>query len=295
VTFRLIHAEKANHQVRMLCRVFGVSVSGYYAWCSRPPSARAVHDLDLTRAIRRIHEASRGTYGRPRVHAELRYEGVRCSGKRVARLMREAGISGIPARRWRRGLTRRRPGVAPHPDLVERRFSAQAPDRLWVADVSYIPTGEGWLYLASILDCYSRSIVGWSMADHLRTELVVDALEMATSRRRPAPGLIHHSDQGSQYVALAFTRRMRDAGIAGSMGSVGDAFDNAAAESFFATLKRELVHRHRFPTRAAARTAVFEFIEVFYNRRRIHSTIGYRSPAEFERTTQVERERATVG
>jgi putative transposase len=254
-----------------------------------------VHDLDLTRAIRRIHEASRGTYGRPRVHAELRYEGVRCSGKRVARLMREAGISGIPARRWRRGLTRRRPGVAPHPDLVERRFSAQAPDRLWVADVSYIPTGEGWLYLASILDCYSRSIVGWSMADHLRTELVVDALEMATSRRRPAPGLIHHSDQGSQYVALAFTRRMRDAGIAGSMGSVGDAFDNAAAESFFATLKRELVHRHRFPTRAAARTAVFEFIEVFYNRRRIHSTIGYRSPAEFERTTQVERERATVG
>jgi putative transposase len=279
----------------MLCRVFGVSVSGYYAWCSRPPSARAVHDLDLTRAIRRIHEASRGTYGRPRVHAELRYEGVRCSGKRVARLMREAGISGIPARRWRRGLTRRRPGVAPHPDLVERRFSAQAPDRLWVADVSYIPTGEGWLYLASILDCYSRSIVGWSMADHLRTELVVDALEMATSRRRPAPGLIHHSDQGSQYVALAFTRRMRDAGIAGSMGSVGDAFDNAAAESFFATLKRELVHRHRFPTRAAARTAVFEFIEVFYNRRRIHSTIGYRSPAEFERTTQVERERATVG
>lgn len=295
MTFRLIHAEKANHQVRMLCRVFGVSVSGYYAWCSRPPSARAVHDLDLTRAIRRIHEASRGTYGRPRVHAELRYEGVRCSGKRVARLMREAGISGIPARRWRRGLTRRRPGVAPHPDLVERRFSAQAPDRLWVADVSYIPTGEGWLYLASILDCYSRSIVGWSMADHLRTELVVDALEMATSRRRPAPGLIHHSDQGSQYVALAFTRRMRDAGIAGSMGSVGDAFDNAAAESFFATLKRELVHRHRFPTRAAARTAVFEFIEVFYNRRRIHSTIGYRSPAEFERTTQVERERATVG
>jgi putative transposase len=293
--FRLIHAEKANHQVRTLCRVFGVSVSGYYAWCSRPPSAHTLRDLDLTRAIRRIHEASRGTYGRPRVHAELRYEGVHCSGKRVARLMREAGISGIPARRWRRGLTRRRRGVAPHPDLVERRFSAQAPDRLWVADVSYIPTGEGWLYLASILDCYSRSIVGWSMADHLRTELVVDALEMATSRRRPAPGLVHHSDQGSQYVALAFTRRMRDAGIAGSMGSVGDAFDNAAAESFFATLKRELVHRHRFPTRAAARTAVFEFIEVFYNRRRIHSTIGYRSPAEFERTTQAERERATVG
>ena len=196
--FRLIHAEKANHQVRTMCRILGVSVSGYYAWSSRPPSARALEDLDLSRAIRRIHDASRGTYGRPRVHAELRYEGVRCSGKRVARLMREAGISRIPARRWRRGLTRRRPGVASHPDLVERRFSAPAPDRLWVADVSYIPTGEGWLYLATILDCYSRFIVGWSMASHLRTELVVDALEMATSRRRPAPGLVHHSDQGSQ-------------------------------------------------------------------------------------------------
>ena len=293
--FRLIRAEKANNHVRTLCRVLGVSASGYYAWCSRPPSPRSLRDLDLTRAIRRIHEASRGTYGRPRVHAELRYEGVRCSGKRVARLMREAGISGIPARRWRRGLTRRRPGVASHPDLVERRFSAPAPDRLWVADVSYIPTGEGWLYLATILDCYSRFIVGWSMASHLRTELVVDALEMATSRRRPAPGLVHHSDQGSQYVALAFTRRMRSAGIAGSMGSVGDAYDNAVAESFFATLKRELVHRHRFPTRAAARTAVFEFIEVFYNRRRLHSTNGYRSPAEFERVARIDQERATVG
>jgi putative transposase len=293
--FRLIHAEKANHHVRTLCRVLGVSVSGYYAWCSRPPSARALRDLDLTRAIRRIHEASRGTYGRPRVHAELRYEGMRCSGKRVARLMREAGICGIPTRRWRRGLTRRRAGVAPHPDLVQRRFTAPAPDRLWVADVSYLPTAEGWLYLATILDCFSRSIVGWSMASHLRTELVVDALDMATSRRRPAPGLIHHSDQGSQYVALAFTRRMRAAGIAGSMGSVGDALDNAAAESFFATLKRELVHRYRFPTRAAARTAVFEFIEVFYNRRRLHSSIGYRSPVEFERTPQIAQEGATVG
>ena len=209
--------------------------------------------------------------------------------------MREAGISGIPARQWRRGLTLRRAGAASHPDLVERRFSAPAPDRLWVADVSYIPTGEGWLYLATILDCYSRFIVGWSMASHLRTELVVDALEMATSRRRPAPGLVHHSDQGSQYVALAFTRRMRSAGIAGSMGSVGDAYDNAAAESFFATLKRELVHRHRFPTRAAARTAVFEFIEVFYNRRRLHSTNGYRSPAEFERVARIDQQRATVG
>lgn len=291
--YRFIRAEKANHTLIMLCRTLGVSRSGYYAWRSRPPSARQLVDHELTGAIRRIHEASRGTYGRPRVHAELRYEGVRCSGKRVARLMREAGLHGIPARR-RRGLTRRRPGVAPYPDLVERRFAAAALDRLWVADISYVPTGEGWLYLATILDCCSRRIVGWSMAEHLRTELVVDALDMATSRRRPGPGLVHHSDQGAQYVALAFSRRLRDAGIAASMGSVGTAYDNAAAESLFATIKRELVHRHRFPTRAAARTAIFEFIEVFYNRRRLHSSIGYLSPDTFERRFREEPQEATV-
>jgi putative transposase len=293
--FRLIHAEKATYHVRRMCRVLGVSVSGYYAWRARPPSRRSFEDAELTRAICRIHEASRGTYGRPRVHAELRYEGVRCSAKRVARLMRRAGIQGVPARRWRRGLTRRHPSAAPHPDLVARVFAASRPDRLWLGDISYVPTGEGWLYLATILDCCSRRIVGWSMASHLRTELVVDALDMATARRRPSPGLVHHSDQGSQYVALAFTRRMRDSGIAGSMGSVGDAYDNAAAESLFATIKRELVHRHRFPTRAAARTAVFEFIEVFYNRRRLHSSIGYVSPAQFETTLHREELRAIVG
>jgi putative transposase len=202
--------------------------------------------------------------------------------------MRAAGRHGIPSRR-RRGLTRRRPGVAPHPDLVQRHFAAADLDRLWVADISCVPTGEGWLYLATILDCCSRRIVGWSMADQLRTELVVDALEMATSSRRPAPGLVHHSDQGSQYVALAFTRRLEQAGIAASMGGVGTAYDNAAAESVFATIKRELVHRHRFPTRAAARTAIFEFIEVFYNRRRRHSSIGMLPPAEFERRLRQEQ------
>jgi putative transposase len=292
--YRFISAEKAIHHVRTLCRVLGVSSSGYYAWCSRPPSIRSLHDAELTRAIVRIHENSRGNYGRPRIHAELRYEGMRCSGKRVARLMRHAGISGIPARRKRRGLTRRRPGVAPHPDLVGRRFSAPQPDRLWVADITYVPTGEGWVYLATILDCCSRRIVGWSMATHLRSELVVDALEMATSRRRPGSGLVHHSDQGSQYVSLAFTRRLQEAGICGSMGGVGSAYDNAAAESLFATIKRELVHRHRFPTRGAARAAVFEFIEVFYNRRRLHSSLGYVSPAEFERRLLEEAQKATV-
>jgi putative transposase len=221
--YRFISAEKANYHVRTLCRVLGVSSSGYYAWCSRPPSVRSLHDAELTRAIVRIHQTSRCTYGRPRIHAELRYEGMRCSGKRVARLMRAAAIAGIPARRRRRGLTRRRPGVAPHPDLVGRRFSAPQPDRLWVADITYVPTGEGWLYLATILDCCSRRIVGWSMTTDLRSELVVDALEMATSRRRPSSGLVHHSDQGSQYVSLAFTRRLEEAGICGSMGGVGSA------------------------------------------------------------------------
>jgi putative transposase len=207
--------------------------------------------------------------------------------------MRQAGLHGIPSRR-RRGLTRRRPGVAPHPDLVKREFTAKRVDRLWVADITYVPTGEGWLYLATILDCCSRRIVGWSMANHLRTELVVDALDMATSRRRPTPGLVHHSDQGSQYVALSFTRRLQQAGIAASMGGVGTAYDNAAAESLFATIKRELVHRHRLPTRAAARTAIFEFIEVFYNRRRLHSAIGYVSPDAFERGFRHEQEEVTV-
>jgi putative transposase len=293
VIHRFIRAEKATYDLRTLCHVLGVSRSGYYAWRCRPPSARAIADGELTQAIRRIHETSRGTYGWPRVHAELRYEGIRCSGKRVARLMRAAGLHGIPAR-GRRGLTRRRPGVAPHPDLVRRNFVATELDRLWVADISYVPTDEGWLYLATILDCCSRRVVGWSMSERLLSDLVVDALDMATSRRRPAPGLVHHSDQGSQYLALAFTRRLQDAGIAPSMGGVGTAYDNAAAESLFATIKRELVHRHRFPTRAAARTAIFEFIEVFYNRRRLHSSIGMLAPAQFERRLRDEREEDTV-
>ena len=291
--FRFIQAEKATYDVMTLCRVFGVSRSGFYAWRSRPPSAWATRDGELTRAIVRIHQASRGTYGRPRVHAELRYEGIQCSSKRVARLMRAAGLHGIPARR-RRGLTRRRPGVAPHPDRVERNFSAADLDRLWVADISYVPTGQGWLYLATIMDCCSRRVVGWSMSERLLSDLVVDALDMATARRRPAPGLVHHSDQGSQYVALAFTRRLQRAGIAASMGRVGTAYNNAAAESLFPTIKRELVHRHRFPTRAAARTAIFEFIEVFYNRWRIHSSIDYLSPDRFERRLREELKEPTV-
>ena len=280
--YRFIRAEKATFSIVLMCGEFGVSRSGYHAWARRPPSARAVADADLTGAILRIHEGSRATYGAPRIHAELCYEGHRVSRKRVARLMKRACIQGVHVRRRFR-TTRRSRWASPAPDLVARSFTAPIPDRLWVADVTYVRTDQGWLYLAAVVDCFSRRVVGWSMADHLRTELVADALEMAISRRRPGRGLVHHSDVGTQYTSLAFGRRLRQAGIAPSMGSAGDALDNAVAESFFGTLKRELVHRHRFPTRAAAKTAVFDYIECFYNRRRLHSTNGQLSPAEFER------------
>jgi putative transposase len=282
VIFRFIQAEKANHDVGTLCRLLGVSRSGYYAFVCRAPSARALRDLELTEQILVIHAASRATYGAPRIHASLRYEGLRCGKKRVARLMRRACIQGVPTHRRYR-TTRRARGVAPAPDLLMRSFVAPARDRVWVADITYIRTGEGFVHLAAIEDLFSRKVVGWSMAPHLRTELVADALDMALRRRRPAPGLVHHSDQGCQYTSLEFGRTLKASGILPSMGSVGDAYDNACAESFFATLKRELVHRVRFPTRAAARTAVFDYIEVFYNRHRLHSSIGMRSPGDFER------------
>ena len=285
--FRFIQAEKANHHVRTMCRLLGVSHSGFYAFCSRPPSRRSVEDLELTEQILTIHAASRTTYGAPRIHASLRYEGYRCSKKRVARLMRKACIQGVPTRRRYR-TTRRARGVAPAPDLLERQFIAAAPDRVWVADITYIRTLEGFLHLAAIEDLFSRKLVGWSMAAHLRTELVADALDMAVGRRRPDAGLVHHSDQGCQYTSLEFGRTLKASGILPSMGSVGDAYDNAVAESFFATFKRELVYRTRFPTRAAARAAIFDYIEVFYNRKRLHSSIGMKSPEQFERSREEE-------
>jgi putative transposase len=281
--YRLIEAEKAHHGVSRLCRVLGVSRAGFYAWQGRGPSARARQDAALTTKIRAIHERSRGTYGAPRVHAELRLDhGVHVSRKRVARLMRTAGLVGCHRRRGR-GLTRRDPQAAQAPDLVGRDFTAQRPDQVWTADITYIPTWSGWLYLAVVLDVFSRRVVGWAMADHLRTELVLDALDMAIWNRRPNPGLVHHSDQGCQYTSLAFGRRLREAGLVASMGSVGDCYDNAVTESFFATLECELLDRSRFATRAQARTAVFDYLEGFYNPRRRHSTLGYLSPADFER------------
>ncbi len=264
-----------------MCRVLGVSSSGYYAWLERPPSRRAQRDAALGERIRRVHERSRGTYGAPRVHAELAAEGERVGRKRVARLMRAAGLEGVSRRTGHR-TTRRAPQARPAPDLVQRNFAATGADQLWVADMTYIPTWAGFLYLAVVLDAWSRRVVGWSMATHLRTELVLDALNMALWQRRPE-AVIHHSDQGCQYTSIAFGLRCREAGVRPSMGSVGDCFDNALCESFFATLECELLDRERFRNQAEAKMAVFDFIEGWYNPHRRHSALGQKSPINFEK------------
>lgn len=233
--FRFIEAQKARHSVPRLCQMFGVSRSGYYAWRSRPPSERSRFDAVLTQKIETVHRNSRATYGAPRIHAELRALGIRCSRKRVARLMRRVGLRGcLRGRRMR--ATHRQATQQVAPDLVSRDFASEAPDKLWVADITYVRTREGFLYLAFVLDTYSRRVVGWSMATHLRTELVIDALQMAIARRKPAPGLVHHSDRGVQYTSLSFGKRLEDEGVLPSMGRVGSAYDNALAESFIATL-----------------------------------------------------------
>ncbi len=265
-----------------MCRVLGVSPSGYYAWRHRGPSRRAQADAELLDQIRAVHTKSRCIYGAPRVHAELRRKHqIYCSRKRVARLMRKAGLVGLHRSR-KRGSTRRVPDRPSYADLVQREFTPSAPDRLWVADITQHKTNEGWLYLAVVIDAYSRKVVGWSMAEHLRAELVIKALEMAVWNRRPSSGLVHHSDHGSQYTSLAFGQRLEQASILGSMGTIGDALDNAVAESFFATLQVELLDRQRWSTRRELTTAIFDYTEVFFNRQRLHSTLGYLSPTEFE-------------
>ena len=282
MTFRLVQELAAGGvRVAVACRVLRVSGSGYYEWRGRAPSPRALADQALTVQIREIHACSRGTYGAPRIHAELRLgRGLRCSRKRVARLMRAASLCGIYRRRWRRADP-----VAPvHEDLVRRRFVADAPDRLWLTDITEHATREGKVYLAAVLDVYARRIVGWSIADHLRSELVVDALEMARWRRRPAPGqTVLHSDRGTQYTSWAFGHRLRDAGLLGSMGRVGSAYDNAMMESFFSTLQRELLDRRQWQTRRELASAIFEWIEAWYNPRRRHTSIGNLSPVDYER------------
>jgi putative transposase len=266
----------------MQCRVLGVSASGYYAWAARPASARATADAALIEQIRVIHTRSRGTYGERRVHAELAALGVHVGRKRIARLMRALGLAGVSRRKHPRTTLRGR-DARPAPDLVARDFTAPGRDQLWVADITYVPTWAGFLYLAVVLDAWSRRVVGWAMATHLRTELVLDALNMALTQRRPT-GVIHHSDQGCQYTSIAFGQRCREMGVRPSMGSVGDAYDNALCESFFATLECELLDRRRFPSQAEARMAIFEYLEGWYNPHRRHSALGYHSPLNYERS-----------
>lgn len=278
-------ANQAEFPVRTLCRVLEVSASGFYAWRVRKPSLRALQNAVLGERIRAIHAASDGSYGRIRIRAELIDQGERASSNRVARLMRLAGVRGISRRRGFVVTTQREGSQARAPDLVQRRFAAQAPNELWVADMTYVPTWAGFIYLAVVLDVWSRRVVGWSIGEHMRTELVLAALNMAISTRKPS-SVIHHSDQGSQYASIAFGRRCQDMRVRPSMGSVGDAYDNAMAESFFASLECELLERRSFKTKTEARLAVFTWIEGWYNPRRRHSALGYLSPMNFEQKHQ---------
>lgn len=266
-----------------LCKVLEVSRSGYYAWQQRPESARQRDDQALRGTIREIHRQSRGTYGSPRIHAELQARGYRCSRKRVARLLQQAELAGYP-RRKRVRTTQADPQAAYAPDLLQRDFQAQVPNQKWVADITYIPTAEGWLYLAVVVDLFSRMVVGWALLPQMTADLVLLAVQMAVNRRQPPADttLIHHSDRGGQYTSTAVQDLLARHQIRASMGSTGDCYDNAAMESFFSTLKRECVVRHIFTSRAVARTVIFDFIEVFYNRVRRHSALGYLSPLAFE-------------
>lgn len=271
--------------IRAMCRVLEVSASGYYAWRRRMISARAKEDEKLQQRIKAIHLRSRQIYGAPRIHAELQDEGTRVSRKRVARLMKASGLRGV-SRRKSTVTTRRDRSARPAPDLVDRKFVADKPDTLWVADITYVPTWTGFLYLAVVLDVWSRKIVGWAMASHLRTSLVTAALDMAIFQRSPIE-VIHHSDQGCQYTSIEFGRRCRENGVRPSMGSVGDCYDNAMCESFFATLECELIDRSTFRNRDEAHDAIFDFIEGFYNTQRRHSALGYHSPVRFEKRQAV--------
>ena len=276
-----MNANQANSSVQTMCRVLSVSASGYYDWLQRSPSARAIEDGVLVERIRAIHAESDGTYGMPRVRAELVDQGVCISRKRVARLMRRNAIRGISRRRGFVVTTRCDERQRPAPDLVKREFAADGPNQLWVADLTYVPTWAGFIYLAVVLDVWSRRVVGWAIGEEMTSELVLAALNMALQQRRPQ-GVIHHSDQGSQYTSIAFGERCKKMGVRPSMGTVGDAYDNAMAESFFATLECELIDRRKWETKTEARLALFTYIEGWYNPRRRHSALGHTSPAAFE-------------
>jgi putative transposase len=276
-----VRVHRAVWPTRTQCRVLGVSTSGFYAWCQREPSPRAIADDELAGILLGLYAFSDDTYGRPRLHAGLRDLGVSVSRGRVRRLMHEYGLVGAHRRRGWVTTTQRDRNARPAPDLVERNFHPEAPNRLWVADITYIPTWAGFLYLSVVIDAFSRRVIGWSMATDLGKQLVIDALDMAIHQRKPA-GVIHHSDQGSQYTSLAFGLRCKEAGVRASMGTVADCYDNAMCESFFATLECELLARRRFKTQVEARMAVFRYIESWYNPHRTHSALGYRSPIAFE-------------
>lgn len=284
-------ANQAIFPVQTMARVMGVSRSGFYAWSCRAPSARVVADAALSERIAKSHKVSKQTYGAPRIHAELADHGVYIGRKRVERLMKAAALAGVSRRRGTR-TTIRDDRVRPAGDLVDRNFWAAGPNQLWVADITYVPTWTGFIYLSVVLDAFSRRIVGWAMGHDLKAQLVIDAMNMAIGQRRPA-NVIHHSDQGSQYTSVAFGLRCKEAGVRPSMGSVGDAYDNAMCESFFATLECELLDRRKFRTKAAARMACFEFIEGWYNPSRRHSALGYKSPIRFERDMQKQLQSAT--
>jgi putative transposase len=275
-------ANQAQYPVRKLCQVLKVSPSGFYDWRDRPPSPRSLDDAVMTERIRSIHTESDATYGMPRIRAELIDQGATVSRKRVARLMRKARIRGVSRRRGFCVTTERDRRQWPAPDLVKRRFEADGPNQLWVADMTYIPTWAGFLYLAMVLDVWSRKVIGWSMGEQMTSDLVLAALNMAIEQRQP-DDVIHHSDQGSQYTSIAFGERCRKLGVRPSMGTVGDAYDNAMAESFFASLECELIDRRSFRSKAEARMALFTWIEGWYNPRRRHSALGYQSPINYER------------
>lgn len=279
--FAFIRAEKALLPTAKLCRALGVSRSGYYAWTRRPPSSRALVDAKLVPVIRASHARSRATYGSPRIHQDLRALDHRVSRKRVARLMRREGLCARPPRRYR-VTTESGHKLPVAPNVVARNFNATGPNRVWVTDMTYVWTWEGWLFLAVIVDVFSRRVVGWSAADHLRTELPLEALGMALGLRRPEHGLVHHSDRGCQYASEMYRAELAARGIVCSMSRVGDCWDNAVAESFFATLKAELIHRRPWPTKHEARLAIHDYIGGFYNPHRRHSSLGYLSPMDYE-------------
>jgi putative transposase len=280
--FAFVAAERANHAVATLCRITGASVSGFHAWLRAIPAtrARAEAEAELRGHIGRIFSARRRVYGSPRIRAELRREGRRHSRRRVARLMREMGLSARRGRRRPPRTTDSQHDLPVAPNLLDRHFVAERPDTVWLADISYLPTDEGWLYLAVVEDLATREIVGWSMADHLRAGLCVNALVMALQHRRPEPGLIHHSDRGVQYAAEPYRRALEQHGIKQSMSRRGNCLDNAPMEAFFASLKKEQIYHARFRTREEAKAAVFDYVEIFYNRQRLHSALGYRTPVE---------------